>query len=149
MLYNDALTEMYNDGLENLWRTVKATPEDKMEWAPAPDARTARALLEEIVMTTGFSTGLIVTGAMGPMDDAPADSPKKTLAQLEAEHRAASIELLKTIKEFPDARLQETVDLPWGTMTMLQIIWYPYWNLMYHWGQIAYIQTMYGDKDMH
>jgi hypothetical protein len=32
---------------------------------------------------------------------------------------------------------------------MIEMMDYPRWNFNYHNGQIAYIQTLYGDKEMH
>jgi hypothetical protein len=33
-------------------------------------------------------------------------------------------------------------------MTFEDCIAYIYWNTAYHWGQLMYVQTMYGDKEM-
>ena len=32
---------------------------------------------------------------------------------------------------------------------MIEMMDYPRWNFNYHLGQIAFIQMMYGDKEMH
>jgi hypothetical protein len=40
--------------------------------------------------------------------------------------------------------------MPWGAkMTFAELLFLNYWNLVYHQGQIAYIQTLYGDREMH
>jgi hypothetical protein len=147
MNYADALEELYRSGMDTFWRNAKAMPEEKLEWQPTPDNRTARALIEEVVMTTGFSAKLIST--MQVPTDEPSKDGEKSLADLEAEHRAAAEEYLKAVKEFPEDKLHDTIDLPWGKMTFLEVINYPYWNIMYHYGQLGYIQMMYGDKEMH
>ena len=47
------------------------------------------------------------------------------------------------------------MDLPFGpggsmqTFTVAELTEYPRWNANYHQGQIGYIQTLYGDRDMH
>jgi hypothetical protein len=46
----------------------------------------------------------------------------------------------------------KTIHLPFRggmDMTVLQIMSLMVWNCNYHEGQICYIQTLYGDKDMH
>jgi hypothetical protein len=34
--------------------------------------------------------------------------------------------------------------MPWGPMTVSQILGYPFWNMCYHEGQINYIASMLG-----
>jgi len=147
MDYVEALTEMLNHATDSLWRTVKAMPEDKFEWKPEETARSSRELVEEIVMTTGFTADLVKNMKMGNMEEG--DKTPKTIAELEKEHRAGVEKLIAAMKAFPVDKLHDTIDLPWGTQTFLQVIAYGYWNLTYHWGQISYVQTMYGDTEMH
>lgn len=55
--------------------------------------------------------------------------------------------LLKAIRAFPAERLEEKVVEPWGYETNFQdLVMYQYWNTVWHTGQIAYIQTLLGDK---
>ena len=52
----------------------------------------------------------------------------------------------------PDADLDKKRWLPYDggrDFTMPEMMDYPRWNFNYHLGQIAYIQTLYGDKEMH
>ena len=150
MNYVDSLELMFKDGVDNLWRSVNAMPEDKIIWRPAEGSRTARELLEELVSTTVYSISLIHPQENPAKEsEDKADLNTKTVAELETEHRSAVVEFLKAVAAFPEEKLSETMDLPWGTMSFFQIISYPYWNLVYHWGQIGYIQTMYGDQEMH
>jgi uncharacterized damage-inducible protein DinB len=51
------------------------------------------------------------------------------------------------IKATPDEDLGIEVMMPWGPMTLAQIISYPYWNMSYHEGQINYIASMLGCLD--
>ena len=148
MNYEDVLEVMFEDGLDSLWRGVKAMPEDKLDWQPSPEARTVRQLLEEVVMTTAYSAKLVLQQKDPGMSEEGGEDPK-SLADMENAHRANVKEFMAAVREFPEAKLQDSIELPWGTMTFLQVITYPYWNLMYHWGQISYLQTMYGDKEMH
>jgi len=142
----DALKMMFDDGVDSLWRTIKAMPADKLDWRPAEGTRTTREILEELVMTTPFSAELIHTMKVPEMAE---QKYPQDIAELEKMYRASVDDFIKAVREFPEDKLQEKMDLPWGAMTFFQMITYPYWNLMYHWGQISYLQTMYGDKEMH
>ncbi len=148
MNYADALAEMLHDGTDSLWRTVSSTPDEKLQWHPGPDTRTARELLEELVMTTGYSRQLLELQKDPGMAGA-ADDSDKTIEELEKLHRESIEKYIDAVKAFPEDKLHEKITLPWGEMTFLQVIYYPYWNLVYHWGQISFIQTMYGDKQMY
>ena len=127
------------------WSAAKAMPEDKLTWKVSDDTRTARALLEELVTTAGFAAGLLRTKQMPSMEGGWGASADETLEELEASCRSAYADFLAAAKEFPEAEYAETVELPWGTQSYLEMIQYPYWNLVYHYGQINFIQTMYGD----
>ena len=148
MNYVDALQDTLKDGANNFWKSVKTMPADKFEWRPEPTTRTARELAEEIVMTTGYVSKLVRAHKDPGMEDSTGDTIPKTIEVLEQEHRAKIDEFIAAVRDFPNEELKNTIELPWGTWTFSQVIAYPYWNLMYHWGQVNYIQTLYGDKNM-
>lgn len=148
MNYVDALEAWMDNGTNDLWRNVKAMPEDKLTWKAAETSRTARELIEELVYVMPYNITVAKTlqEPKGEMDTSLGD---KSLAELEKQHRAYIKEFIAAVREFPEEKLHEKMTLPWGEMFYLDILSYPYWNLMYHIGQIAYIQTLYGDKEMH
>ena len=147
MDYSQAFAELLKDGADNLWRAVNAMPAEKLDWRPAADARTAREVLEEIVSVNPYIIGLLKE----QKNPAEMEQPElsKDMDELEKLHRRLLVDLSKAIADFPADKLHDTIDLPWGNQSFLQVIAYSYWNLMYHYGQIAYIQTMYGDKEVH
>ena len=55
--------------------------------------------------------------------------------------------LLDALRGVEDDDLTTSVTLPWGPMTMSEIIAYPHWNMSYHEGQINYIASMLGCLD--
>ena len=99
-------------------------------------------------MTTEYSIDLVKNQAAPGMSTGFPDQPKD-LAELEEKHRKAAKELAAAVAAFPAEKLSDELELPWGTMSFLQCIGYAYWNMMYHYGQIGYIQTMYGDTEFH
>ncbi|MBU6389891.1 hypothetical protein KGQ71_05255, partial [Patescibacteria group bacterium] len=101
-----------------------------------------------LVYTTTYSAELIRSQKNPEMPESGKEI-SMTVKDLEAAHREAVEEYLRAVRQFPEGNLHDTIKLPWGEMNFLQIIFYPYWNLVYHWGQISYLQTMYGDKEMH
>jgi len=60
--------------------------------------------------------------------------------------------LFALFRTISDERLTETKWLPFDggrDFTVKEMMGYPMWNFTWHAGQIAYVQTLYGDKDMH
>ena len=146
MEFQEGFEMLFEDGAGSLWRTAQAIPEEKLDWMPGGEARTARQLLEELVTTTTFTAQMIRDMKMPEMTE---EKLPKSITELEKLHKAAITDFLKAVSEFPEDKLQEKLDLPWGNLTFFQIISYPYWNMMYHFGQISYIQLLYGDKEMY
>jgi hypothetical protein len=77
------------------------------------------------------------------------DTKNKSIDQLEAELTKTSADFFAVARAFPEEMLMEDVVLPWTTLKFVEMMAYPYWNMMYHIGQITYIQTLYGDEDIH
>ena len=48
------------------------------------------------------------------------------------------------IRSVPDADLEVKIDMPWGLMTLAQLMAYAQWNMTYHLGQINYIASVLG-----
>jgi hypothetical protein len=75
-----------------------------------------------------------------------------TIEDCEAALKPRLEKLFDAIRKCSDERLEETQWLPYDggrDFTIAEIMDYPRWNANYHLGQIAYIQMLYGDKEMH
>lgn len=139
---------------ESLTRNAAAMPADKLTWSPLDQGRTALSQLAECAVITEFTTNLLKTRAMPPIDS---EAFGKKTAELDTVEKAtaalkANIDTLSSVIEsFPDADLDATIQLPWFStpQTFAQVMFICYWNNVYHQGQIAFIQTLYGDKEMH
>jgi hypothetical protein len=147
MEYAKFLELEFEDGINALWRTVKAMPGDKLDWHPAKDARSAREILGEVVGVMPYSIAFVRDQKMPEMNMDGTKYP--SLEAMEKRHRELVAEFIAEVKKFPEDKLSTVNELPWGKMTFLDVITYPYWNMMYHYGQIGFIQTMYGDKETH
>lgn len=76
------------------------------------------------------------------------DTAEKAIEGLQA----ATEELCAEIQAVPESDLECRVNLPFAegfSATLREIFFFPYWNMTYHQGQLAYIQTLYGDMEMH
>lgn len=155
MTYQEAIVELIQGAAADLFRSARTMPQDKLEWKPAETSRSPLELVQEIVQTTGWTTIILNNRGLPDLGEDPESDARDerkawaTLDACETELNNRTPALFEAIQNFPVDQLKETVDLPWGTMSWLQVIDYAYWNIRYHDGQIQYVQTMYGDTEMH
>lgn len=162
MRLQDHLVKQTQRALNDVLRAIEALPEDKRDWKPCDSARSALSQLKEVASAPGFFIHVLEHGAPPPFEDHAKDqSQEKTQAQpagqssYETARESAmkgTAALCAVIMEFPDDRLNAEVVLPFHggvVMTMAEVLGLHMWNLTYHYGQINYIQTLLGDREMH
>lgn len=149
---------MTMEALVGLFRAARNVPEEKRDWVPMGCARSVNAQLAECVVSPEVQSKLI--------NGEPAESI------VEAYH--ANVERVKEVESLPldemydiarfsyealgeiirlvlDDDLEDRFQLPFnGGMdaTRADLIFIPYQNLVYHTGQINYIQLLLGDAEM-
>ena len=140
--------------VEGLKKNATAMPADKVAWQPLDVGRTVVSQLAECAVITGFNARLLIDRAVPPMDMeafqkavSDLDTTEKAISALDASADA----LAGAIESFPSADLDQTIKLPWfeEAQSFAEIMLLGYWNNVYHVGQICYMQTLYGDKEMH
>lgn len=139
---------------ETFLRYAKALPADKLDWKPAPESRSALSMLQEVAQDprdlAKLFNGHEVAGAGSDeyLDRLQRErSEWTTLLECERVLEFNLGLLTKALRAFPSERLSEPVTEPWGyETTFLELMMYQYWNTVWHTGQIAYIQTLLGDR---
>src|SRR5689334_3444885 len=100
---------------EGICRTVRAIPEDKLDWRPFDNGRSALDQFQECAVSPEIFLCAFNGGGYIYTDDLK--TKRKALATLdeaEAALRRNTAELMKALRELPDSRLEEPIDLPWG-----------------------------------
>lgn len=143
-----------NAAVDEIIRYVRATPEDRRTWSPLDAGRTMMSQLQECAVATDFflqHIDLAYTPKYRSMDEAyAAMAGLNTVDACEAELRSQTALLTARLVALPSEEWDREVTMPWGKKEKLRTVaFYHYGNLTYHVGQIAYIQTLYGDKDSH
>ncbi|MBS1705634.1 MAG: hypothetical protein JST40_07145 [Armatimonadetes bacterium] len=144
-----ALTER---GARGFFSSAKRTPADKLDWKPLDEGRSTLDQCQEVAFCPTWGSGILKHRGMDPnVDWEAAQAAAKQLTTVEA-CEAKFFELFEGLKAeiaaFPEAEMGESITLQWGTFTYMEIMEVPHWNVLYHWGQVNYIQTLYGDKEM-
>ena len=114
--------------------------------------------MQELAIAAAMFVPLIENRGMPPEQSHAEVSSRKasesydTLAQCVSAAKEGTQRVCGLIASFPDSELDKEVHLPFGpgmTVTMADVLGLHAWNLVYHLGQINYIQTCLGDYQMH
>lgn len=124
-------------------------PADKREWSPSETSRSAVDQLAECALLNGFTDATIKTHVMtgGNMDEyfrIKAQTVKLSFDELKEKLATNTAGVAESIKTLPERDLSIVIDMPWGPMTLEQMITYPMWNMNYHEAQINYIASILG-----
>ena len=144
------VTEQAAQGLKRL---VEAMPADRQTWRPLDEGRHALDQIQECAGANAMFAQALTQRAFGDFDPATIERHRAEMATMDkalAVLASATAGLVAAIRAFPDADLGKTITMPWGEQaTFADILLFAYWNMTYHYGQISYIQTLYGDRGMH
>jgi hypothetical protein len=146
---------MIQMGKSELQRAGAAVPEDRLAWKPLDNGRTVLDALGDGAQGPALCTGMLRgTIQYGPELFQRMREERATWSREEAlEHLERNTqELIDEIDKLPDEKIEEPLTLPVGggrTMPWGAWILMAYRTLMSRTAQINYIQTLYGDFDMH
>ncbi|QYK54138.1 MAG: hypothetical protein KF824_04390 [Fimbriimonadaceae bacterium] len=155
MKIQDLTVRQTQKALGDFLRAVESLPEDRRDWSPVEVVRSAMSMVQEVAVVPEFHLRLISGQGVPPELHAELQAKAAQLRDFESGREAAlhaTSELCQAILSFPDDRLDDEVTLPFGpgvVFTMAEVIGLHYWNLVYHFGQVNYIQTALGDREMH
>ena len=158
MKLQDYMIEVTQKAADEAFRYAKATPADKMEWQPLENGRSVLDQCREMAMCPSWCLDIIDAKEQPEWNEDAMAAIKleqeqwKTVEACEAECSRRLTKLFAFFGSMADERLAESKWLPYDggrDFTMPQMMDYPRWNFNYHLGQISYIQTLCGDREMH
>jgi hypothetical protein len=121
----------------DLAAALNSLPEDKRNWTPMGDARTALDQVAECAIMNGGTADIIRTKKF--LSDFSMESfaaARKHLSDnpdaMHALLKENTEKLAAVLRETTDEELDAEVQMPWGPMTIGQICAYPLWNMGYH-----------------
>jgi len=144
--------------LEDVLRAAAALPPDRLAWQPAETSRSALNQLQELAVSASWFLPILSEGHFPEFGDHARRETERiresldTLEKCRDQARDGTAQLCQAIAQFPDGRLEDEILVPFGggmTLTMADVLGLHAWNLTYHLGQINYLQTMIGDREMH
>ncbi|MCL6623356.1 MAG: hypothetical protein K6T17_01910 [Fimbriimonadales bacterium] len=159
MSVKDLLIRQLKRAVDDLFRSVRAMPGEKITWQTSETARTPLDILQECALSLKWPQSIL--GNKQPTFDLPEEEFQKIQAErarltsvdaCEETARKNLAETIEFIRSYPEDDLDRVISLPFAPnldLTVAEILASPYWNITYHLGQINYIQTMYGDRENH
>jgi uncharacterized damage-inducible protein DinB len=147
-----AAADLCREACETLVRAASATPVEKLTWQPLENGRSMLEQLAECTLANFKWARILRTGTYANL---PAEIAKPlwdqltTLNVITEKLRESTEELVSALGEVPVDQLAEPIQTQWGPMPLFRCCFHAYWNMVYHEGQINYIQTLYGDYEEH
>jgi hypothetical protein len=142
----DSLVGLANFAAKNTAYNLKFIPSDKLNWKPAP---TANSALEIVTHVTGAMTSMLPALAGGEWTP-PQVTPPTTLDEAQELLTTTAEKYAAALVQIPPQELGKNVTVFGGlTAPLARAASMPVVDLIHHHGQIAYIQTLLGDVDMH
>ncbi|WP_395145371.1 hypothetical protein [Armatimonas sp.] len=129
---------------------LKATPLEKLDWKPEGLGRSIVDQLTECVGANVKWTCIFQERAYRNPTEAEWEASTDGLITPEAlaERLIASADTLATALRALDGTFV-AMQIPGTSRTWAEACFHPYWNMAYHEGQLAFIQTLYGDTEEH
>lgn len=136
---------------------ARKVPADKIGWVPMETGRSVLSLAQEVATSPTWPMALAFSDVpfeMTPEVMEEHERITKTLVDLDACEALATknLEALNAaILSLPDAKLDTTVQANFGAPVewpMAKALQIHAWNIVYHTGQVNYIQTLYGDTSV-
>lgn len=131
--------------LDRFFETFHSLPEDKQDWQPNPESRSALDQLQEIaVVFQGIPDAVTNRKLVMTQEDYAnymVERKKVTdVAKLEKMTREGTVRLLEFVRTVKPEELGDSVEMPWpGNFTVADLLGYHNWNMAYHEAQINYI----------
>lgn len=148
----EQLIQMNNSAVDMFFQSARKMPADKLSWKPLDTGRSALEQAQELATSPHFFLMHINPNHKPPFanfEDFTKESSTWDLDTCEKKCR----EITSTINDFVATMTPEQMgqmhSMPWGMEhSGGEIAGFHHWNLVYHLGQINFIQTLYGDNDM-
>ncbi|HLK15362.1 MAG TPA: DinB family protein [Fimbriimonadaceae bacterium] len=147
----DALASNSQQVNDSLLRNYEAMPEEKRDWRPLDLGRSALDQLRECAVVNGWAAEILRSGAVPKIDFTKENEALSDPHAAIAAFRRNSGALTDAIRSLAPESFGNQVTLPWSKepTTLFECTLLGYWNSSYHLGQISFIQTLYGDNEMH
>ncbi|OGF56698.1 MAG: hypothetical protein A2Z21_06300 [Candidatus Fraserbacteria bacterium RBG_16_55_9] len=132
---------------------AQGVPTDKSQWKPEGLGKSVHEILEHLAGANHGFAALIRGGALSEtakksVDRQSIKNPAASYPHAVEALRESGQALAEAIASVPDEQLRQERPMPWGeTWAVTRLLTAPSAHIAYHWGQICYLQTLWGDQE--
>lgn len=158
MRYQDQVVRATQKALDDIVRAAQAVPADKLDWSAGGAARSVLNQMQEIAISGDWFVPILRDRQVPAFDEhARKESGRlmkenDTLEKCVAAAQAGTSALCRAIAAFPSDALEDELVMPFGggmRLSMADIMTLHRDNMVYHTGQINFVQLLLGDREMH
>jgi uncharacterized damage-inducible protein DinB len=153
MTANELLIHLTRSQITETFAAARQLPPDRLNWQPAPGARSALDQLQELATALDFNWSAYserkVEWSQEKAERWKAHREQFTdIDELERMAVAGTERLAAFLATFDPADYTAPVSFPIpGEFNLADCLAYHYWNATYHHGQIVYIESLLGSHD--
>ena len=142
-------------GVESMAFNLGQLPADKLNWKPNPESKSALEVTGEVVGVMRMMLGLMTAGRFERPAGVEPSEERRIHYPLPSGLEDAQRQLTETGEAFAAAlekagsELDRPVETPFGTMLGSRVVLWGMIDLVHHHGQISFLQSLLGDKEMH
>src|SRR5688572_19015860 len=142
---------------ERLLQLFAFVPDEKLTWTPSPTAKSSLRLVAHCALTSRFYAN-VITGNLPERMPTPGEFVKDlneaeekitTRESAVALVKETTVELCKAMDTVNARNINATPNSPFGPMPMQFWLYDGGDQMAVHGGQVAYLQTIWGDLDNH
>jgi uncharacterized damage-inducible protein DinB len=146
------------DEMEIFLRNFSHVPDDKLDWTPAPTAKSALRIAAHVALYAGRFAQMIRKRQLPSPDNLDAwiaqrdaeEAAVKDRQDIERIFREGTAEVLAALDGLTPADLELTLESGLGwTMPLRQLIFLPAFHATLHTGQIDFLQTCWDDQEVY
>lgn len=133
-------------GSRRLTAAFQSVPDDKLAWSPAPSGRNSLQIVAHVCAVSERLAG-VFRGEQAELTHREEEITERNPAAQWLETSAQN--LLAGLGALTPERIAADVPTPFGTMPMRRVMLMAGVHLFGHASQIDYLQTLWGDGEMH
>jgi uncharacterized damage-inducible protein DinB len=130
---------------ENITANLAFVPADRVEWKPAPTAKSALEIVNHCAGVLHRMSRVLGAGALA---DVPFSAPTEVHGAQEL-LTSSAVRYAEMLRGTPEAELRRVMPFRSREFTFAEVAAMPVADMLWHLGQMAYLQTLLGDEVTH
>ncbi len=145
-------------GMEHFLKVFSFVPDDKLTWTPSPPAKSAIRIAAHTAIYAGNFARMIEDRKLPAHDNLPkwiaqinaAEAAITSRTEMESIFRTGTDEVIAALDSVPPEAIGTSLESGFGwSMPMTFLMNLPGMHATLHAGQIDYLQTCWGDHEVH